>query len=337
MPEAGRLPTIAILATGGTIAGAQAAEQGVGYVAGAFRIGQLLAAVPRLADIAELRPEQIANVGSQDMRHEVWHTLALRIRALTQDAGIHGIVVTHGTDTLEETAYFLDLLMPPGKPLVVTGAMRPATALGADGPSNLYAAVALAGHQQAQGRGVLVLMNENIHEARGVQKISAAGLAAFASPDRGTAGVMQAGQPWFHRSAPPTAALADAPWRNAPLADHTLWPRVGIVYAHADMRGDVIDFMADRCQGLVLAGVGDGNATADAMRALGSAAARGVAVVRASRTGSGHVGRNVEVDDDRLGFIAAGSLNPQKARVLLTLALMSTSDHATLSRWFEAA
>ncbi|ANN74405.1 asparaginase [Bordetella bronchialis] len=333
MPDASRLPTIAVLATGGTIAGAQSPAQAVGYIAGAFDIGRLLAAVPALGGIAVLRPEQIANVGSQDMRHDVWHALATRIRALAADASIDGIVVTHGTDTLEETAYFLDLVTAPGKPLVLTGAMRPATALGADGPANLYAAVALAAHEQARGRGALVLMNEHIHDARGVQKIAATGLAAFDSPDRGTAGVMQAGRPRFHR---PAAARRVA-WPDAPLPDAAQWPRVGIVYAHADMQADVVEYMAQRYQGLVLAGVGDGNAGADAMRVLADAASRGVAVVRASRTGRGHVAPNVEVDDEGLGFIAAGDLNPQKARVLLMLALMSNTDRAALRRCFEAA
>jgi L-asparaginase len=336
MPDGNRLPAIAVLATGGTIAGAQSPEQGAGYVAGTFGIAQLLAAVPQLGAIAALHPEQIANVGSQDMRHEIWHALATRILALHHDSAIDGIVVTHGTDTLEETAYFLDRVIPAGKPLVLTGAMRPATALGAEGPANLYAAVALAGHELARGRGALVLMNEDIHEARGVQKMAASGLAAFASPNRGAAGFMQAGKPVFYRAAQPSASGA-APWRAAPLPDPAQWPRVGILYAHADMQADVVEFMAGRYHGLILAGVGDGNATAVAMQALAAAAARGVAVVRASRTGSGHVGRNIEVDDDGLGFIAAGELSPQKARVLLTLALMSTRDHASLREYFEAA
>ncbi|CAM3349911.1 L-asparaginase II [Bordetella sputigena] len=348
MPDRGRLPVIAVLATGGTIAGAQTPQQGVGYVAGAYDIATLLAAVPALAGIADLRAEQIANVGSQDMNHAVWHALAVRIAALGADPEVDGIVVTHGTDTLEETAYFLDLVIPPGKPLVLTGAMRPATALGADGPANLYAAVTLAGHEQARGRGALVVMNEDIHEARGVQKVAAAGLAAFASPDRGPAGVMQAGRPWFHRdlaaSPQEMTSLRDttppqehAPWRAADLPAPALWPRVGIVYAHADMQADLIDFMAERYQGLVLAGVGDGNANAPALQALAKAAARGVAVVRASRTRRGRVARNVEVNDDASGFIAAGDLNPEKARVLLTLALMSGMDRAALCRCFETA
>jgi L-asparaginase len=339
MPEANRpasrLPRIAVLATGGTIAGASTPEGGTSYAAGTFGIDLLLAAVPSLSAIATLHAEQIANVGSQDMRHDIWHALANRVAALCEDEDIDGVVITHGTDTIEETAYFLDLVIPAGKPLVLTGAMRPATALGADGPANLYAAVALAGHADARDRGALVLMNEHIHEAAGVQKIAAAGLAAFGSPDRGMAGVMEGDMPLFYRPPRPHGnAWVGRP--RMPLAGSAQWPRVGVIYAHADMQADLVDFLADRHQGLVLAGVGNGNATAPAMRALADAAARGVAVVRASRTGRGYVARGVEVDDDGLGFIAAGALSPQKARVLLMLGLMSTTDRATLQSWFDA-
>jgi L-asparaginase len=340
MPENDRprsgLPCVAVLGTGGTIAGAYTCDSTTDYVAGAFSIEFLLAAVPQLGSIATLRAEQLANVGSQDMRHDIWHALATRIAALRGDTDVDGIVVTHGTDTLEETAYFLDRVLPAGKPVILTGAMRPATALGADGPANLYAAVALAAHPLARDRGVLVLMNEDIHEAAGVQKIAAAGVAAFASPDRGPAGVMQDDRPWFYRVAG-SRSQAGWPMCGAPLPDPAQWPRVGVVHAHADMQADVIEFMATRYDGLVLAGVGNGNATAAAMHALAHAAAQGVAVVRASRTGRGQVARNVEVDDDGLGFIAGGGLNPQKARVLLMLALMSTNDRTALQACFDAA
>lgn len=339
MPEAertaSRLPRIAVLATGGTIAGTSTPGDGTSYAAGAFGIDQLLAAVPGLAAIATLQAEQIASVGSQDMRHDIWHALATRVAALCEDEQVDGIVITHGTDTIEETAYFLDLVIPPGKPLVLTGAMRPATALGADGPANLYAAVALAGHASARDRGALVLMNEHIHDALRVQKIAASGLAAFASPDRGIAGVMEGDMPLFYQPPRSHGGVWGARPRM-PLAEPAQWPRVGVLHAHADMQADVAEFMAARYQGVVLAGVGNGNASAAAMRALADAAARGVAVVRASRTGRGYVGRGVEVDDDELGFIAAAALSPQKARVLLMLALMSTNDRATLQSWFDA-
>ena len=188
MPEA-RLPAIAVLATGGTIAGAQADAASHAYRAGALDVGQLLAAVPGLGELARIQAEQVASVGSQNMTHAVWARLAQRIDTLCADPSIDGIVVTHGTDTLEETAYFLSLVIRHDKPLVLVGAMRPATAPGADGPANLYHAVALAGCAAAVGRGPLVVMNEDIHYAREIQKVACAGINAFASPNRGRAGV----------------------------------------------------------------------------------------------------------------------------------------------------
>ncbi|ARP88396.1 asparaginase [Bordetella genomosp. 9] len=334
MPEHRALPTVTVLGTGGTIAGAPVAGLRVGYVPGTIDIESLLDGVPGLASLANLRAEQVANIGSQDMRHDVWQGLATRVSALQQDTDIDGIVVTHGTDTLEETAWFLELAVPLRKPLVLTGAMRPATALGSEGPANLYAAVAVARDEAAQGRGALVLMNEHIHHARDVQKIAASGIAAFASPTRGPAGIVQAGGPLFYGTARPRAHY---PWQSAPLPPVEQWPRVGVVYAHADMQPDLIDFMASRYQGIVLAGVGDGNASQAAFQAIGRATGQGVAVVRASRTASGHVQRNTEVDDDALGTVAAGDLSPQKARILLTLALMSTRDAGALQRCFDAA
>ncbi|AZW28701.1 L-asparaginase, type II [Bordetella bronchiseptica GA96-01] len=332
MPEA-RLPRIAVLATGGTIAGAQTDAASGAYRAGSYGVGQLLAAVPQLAGLARIGAEQIANVGSQNMSHAVWRQLALRAAALCDDPATDGIVITHGTDTLEETAYFLSLVLPVDKPVVLLGAMRPATALSADGPVNLYNAVALACHPAARGRGPLVVMNEDIHLARHVQKMAASGIAAFASPNAGRAGVMQGGRPVFHARAERQAA--DALLRPEELPQQA-WPRVDIVHACVDLDGELIDFMAGRAQGIVLAGVGDGNATDAALQALQRASARGVAVVRASRTGSGRVGRNIEIDDDACGFIAAGDLSPQKARVLLALGLCQTRDTARLQALFDS-
>lgn len=197
MPEQA-LPVIAVLATGGTIAGAQADATSAGYKAGSFSVGDLLAAVPQLAGLAEIRAEQVANVGSQNMTHAVWRALAQRVEALCADPSVAGIVITHGTDTLEETAYFLSLVIRHDKPVVLVGAMRPATALGAEGPANLYNAVALARHPDARGRGPLVVMNEDVHYAREIQKIASAGINAFASPNRGRAGVMHGGTPCFY-------------------------------------------------------------------------------------------------------------------------------------------
>ncbi|WP_144637191.1 asparaginase [Bordetella genomosp. 13] len=328
MPDAA-LPVIALLATGGTIAGAQTGQPSGAYRAGSLPVEQLLAAVPGLDRLANLRAEQVASVGSQNIGLDTWTVLGTRVAALCADDAVDGIVITHGTDTLEETAYLLSLVLPWSKPVVLVGAMRPATALGADGPANLYNAVALAAHPQAAGRGPLVLMNDEIHEAEWVQKMCANGVDAFASPACGRAGAMHAGQPHFVRP----AAQAPASARYAlPQGE---WPRVDILYAYAGVDGALIDLAASRARGLVLAGVGDGNASDAALQALQRAAQQGVAVVRATRTGSGRVGRNVEVDDDAGGFIAAGALNPQKARVLLMLALAAGMEPAALQAIFS--
>ncbi|MFC4279086.1 asparaginase [Achromobacter aloeverae] len=324
-------PLIAVLATGGTIAGVQAAATASSYVAGSISVEQLMASVPQLAGLARLRTEQVANVGSQNMTHAVWQALAARVDMLDADDEVQGIVITHGTDTLEETAFFLGLTAPARKPLVLVGAMRPATALSPDGPANLYAAVALARHRLAKGRGPLVVMNGDIHAARDVQKVAASGINAFASPNGGRVGVMVGVDPLFHGPAQP------APERYPldTLGPAAQWPRVAIVHAHADLQADVVDALAALYDGLVLAGVGDGNATDAAIDALKRAAAQGVAVVRASRTGSGYVGRGAEIDDDQAGFVAAGDLSPQKARVLLMLALTRTRDPARLQAIFD--
>ena len=332
MPD-GRLPAIAVLATGGTIAGAQPDAGGHAYRAGALAVDQLLAAVPGLGQLARIQAEQVASVGSQNMTHAVWASLARRIDALGGDPSVDGIVVTHGTDTLEETAYFLSLVVRHDKPLVLVGAMRPATAPGADGPANLYHAVALAGNPAARGRGALVVMNEGIHYAREVQKIACAGVEAFASPNRGRAGVMRgAHAAFFSRNDTRHSGASEFSLRALDAAG---WPRVDVVHAGVGLGDDLVDFLADRAQGIVLAGVGDGNATDLALQALERAAAQGVAVVRASRTGSGRVARNVEVDDDAAGFVAAGELSPQKARILLMLGLSLTRDPARLQQYFD--
>ncbi|MGE8688946.1 MAG: asparaginase [Achromobacter sp.] len=327
------LPVIAVLATGGTIAGAQADATSAGYKAGSFSVGDLLAAVPQLAGIADIRAEQIANVGSQNMTHGVWRALATRVEALCQDASVAGIVITHGTDTLEETAYFLSLVIRHDKPIVLVGAMRPATALGAEGPANLYNAVALARHPEARGRGPLVVMNEDVHYAREIQKIASAGLCAFASPNRGRAGVMHGAAPVFY-SRNTTTHTTESEFSLA-LLEKAGWPRVDVVYAHANLQADLVDFLAGVADGIVLAGVGDGNATDLAIDGLLRAATAGVAVVRSSRTGSGFVARDVELDDARMGFVAARDLNPQKARILLMLALSITRDPMALQRIFD--
>lgn len=324
-------PCIRILATGGTIAGAQADATARGYQAAAFSIDALIAAVPQLSDLARLEVEQVAAIGSQNMDETVWLRLAARAEAAFADPGIAGLVVTHGTDTLEETAYFLNLVVRCGRPLVLVGAMRPATSISADGPMNLYNAVAVAAHPDAHARGVLVVANDEIHFAREVAKTNTTQVGTFRATHRGLAGVVNTGR--IHFYSPP--ARRHTHHSEFSVAEMSELPRVEIVYAHAGMRRTLIDAAAQGgARGIVIAGVGDGNLGDAALAAATEAARRGVAIVRSSRTGGGVVERNIEVDDDRRGFIVAEELNPQKARVLLMLALTRTSDPRALQELF---
>src|SRR5678816_4154786 len=332
-PAAWALPKIKVLATGGTIAGAQATQADAGYKSGTFSVDDLIKAVPQLKKVAELSGEQVANIGSQTMTHEVWLKLAARCNELLKQNDVDGIVITHGTDTLEETGYFLSLVVKSDKPVVLVGSMRPATAISADGPINLYNGVALAGNPEAKGRGPLVVINDTIQYARETQKMHSTRMDTFQSPNRGIAGMMNTGKAFFY---------SDNTVRHTTKSEFSLsgltvanLPRVEVIYSYANLGGELIDALVEQgVKGIVLAGVGDGNSTDAAIAALEKAAKAGVAVVRCSRTGSGVVDRNVEVNDDKLGFIAGMELSAQKARILLMLALTRTDDVKKLQEYF---
>jgi L-asparaginase len=326
-------PKVKVLATGGTIAGAQASSSEVGYKSGTFSVDDLIKAVPPLKDLAELSGEQVANIGSQTMNHDVWLKLAKRINEVLKDGSTDGIVITHGTDTLEETAYFLSLVVKSDKPVVLVGSMRPATAISADGPANLYNAVALAVSPEARGRGPMIVIDDEIHYAREAQKMNTTELDTFHSPNRGRAGVMNVGKlEWFSQNTTRHTTKSEFSVDGKTPAD---LPRVEIVYSYENLGPEMVDFLVQQgVKGIVLAGVGDGNTTDAAIAALAAASKKGIAVVRSSHTGSGVVARNVEVDDDKLGFIASMELSPQKARILLMLGLMKTSDPAKLQQFF---
>jgi L-asparaginase len=332
-PASWALPRIKVLATGGTIAGAQATQADAGYKSGTFSVDDLIKAVPQMTNIAVLSGEQVANIGSQTMNHEVWLKLAARVNEVLKGSDTDGVVITHGTDTMEETGYFLSLVVKSDKPVVLVGSMRPATAISADGPINLYNAVALAGNPEAKGRGPLVVLNDTIHYARESQKMHSTRMDTFASPNRGIAGMMNTGKAFFY-SANTTRHTTRSEFSVDGLTVANL-PRVEVVYSYANLGGDMIDALAEKgVKGIVLAGVGDGNSTDAAIAALEKAAKQGVAVVRCSRTGSGVVDRNVEVNDDKLGFIAGMELNAQKARILLMLGLTKTADVKKLQQFF---
>src|SRR5512138_390450 len=195
------LPTVVVLATGGTIAGAAGSDVQAAYKSGQVGVEQLLAAVPQAKKLANLKGEQISNIGSQDMNDEVWLKLAKRINELVAQRDVAGIVITHGTDTIEETAYFLNLVVKSKKPVVMTAAMRPSTALSADGPLNFYNAVAVAADKDAAGRGVLVVINDWIHGASSLTKTSTTAVQTFLSPVRGLVGTVAYGETEFYRGA----------------------------------------------------------------------------------------------------------------------------------------
>jgi L-asparaginase len=312
-------PNVVILATGGTIAGAAASGTQSGYTSGAVTIDAMVAAVPGITDLANIKGEQISNVGSQDMSFDILLKVAKRINELGKDANVTGVVITHGTDTMEESAFFLNLTVKTNKPVVMVGSMRPSTAVSADGPLNLYNAVGVAVDPMAKGRGVLVVMNDWIQAAHSLTKTSTTAVQTFMSPLRGVVG---------------TAAYGKNDWYNSPEWKHTTksefdiskttaMPRVDIVFADLDMSADLIDAsVAAGAKGIVIAGVGNGNMTKGALEACGRAVKKGVVVVRSSRVPTGSVGRNVETNDDELGTIASDELNPQKSRILLSLALL---------------
>jgi L-asparaginase len=324
-------PNVVILATGGTIAGAAASGTQAGYTSGAVNIDTMIAGVPGIMNLANIKGEQISNVGSQDMTFDILLKLAKRINALAQSPEVDGIVVTHGTDTMEESAYFLNLTAKTDKPIVMVGSMRPSTAVSADGPLNLYNAVGVAADPKAKGRGVLVVMNDSIHGAHSLTKTSTTAVQTFMSPDRGLVGVANYGKNDFYTS-PQWKHTSESEFD---ITNVTELPRVDIIFTSLDSSPDLIDAaVANGAKGIVIAGVGNGNMNKASLTAAGNAVKKGVTVVRSSRVATGAVGRDVEIKDDEYGFIASDELNPQKARILLSLALLKRQTPQQIQQLF---
>src|SRR4249920_3711983 len=332
--EAGKLANVTILATGGTIAGTGATSTTtVGYTAATVGVQRLIEAVPELKKVANVKGEQVFQIASENMNNEYWLKLAKRVNELLAQDDVDGIVITHGTDTIEETAYFLNLVVKSRKPVVIVGAMRPSTAISADGPVNLYNATILAASEAAVGKGVLVVLNDQINGAREVTKTNTANADTFRSWELGFLGYMQNNQPYFYRQST-RKHTADTEFDVSNLDK---LPAVDIVYGYANMNRVAVDaFVAAGDQGLVHAGVGDGSLARPAVEpALIEARKKGVIIVRSSRVGNGIVARNGEADDDKQDFVVSDTLNPQKARILLMLALTRTSDTKEIQRMFS--
>lgn len=321
---------IAILGTGGTIAGfIDSTIATTGYTAGAIDIDVLIKAVPQIRDLADISWEQIANIDSSNMCDEIWLRLAKKIAKLFAE-GIDGVVITHGTDTMEETAYFLNLTIKSDKPVVLVGAMRPSTAISADGPKNLYNAVALVANKEAKNKGVMVAINDKILSARGIVKTHSLNVDAFSSPDFGDLGYIVDGKVFFYNN------VTKAHTKNAPfdVSKLTSLPKVDILYSYSnDGSGVAAKALFEHgTKGIVVAGSGAGSIHKNQKDVLKELLKKGLKVVVSSRVVAGCVA--VSDSDEKLGFISAEDLNPQKARVLLILALTKTSDPKKIQEYF---
>lgn len=325
-----RFPRLVVLGTGGTIAGSAASATGGSYCAGELSLDHMLGDVAGLKLNAELLAKPIAQIGSQDMGWDVWDALHKEIVAAQGDPDIDGILITHGTDTAEETAYMLDLTLAAAKPLVLVGAMRPAGAVGSDGMRNFANAVRVASDAQASGRGPLLVMGDTVFAAKDVRKAATSNIDAFKGYPRGPiARVTPSSLDWFG-GATRIGEPARFEWPSE-------LPRVAILTAGAGMDESYVEaLLGTGCKGIVLAGMGQGNAPKPVLDALGEAVKGGVPVVRSSRVDEGLVDRNVEVDDEAHGFVAARALGPAKARVLLMVLIANgVSDTSDIQAAFD--
>lgn len=341
------LPKVYILATGGTIAGSGSSATKSNYSAGQVAIETLLDAVPAIKDVANVEGEQVVNIGSQDMSDDVWLVLARRVNELLARADVNGIVITHGTDTMEETAFFLSLVVNSSKPVVLVGAMRPSTAISADGPANLYNAVVTAASPASMGRGVLVCMNGKVYGAADVTKTNTTSVETFQSPNSGALGYIHNGEVfYYHAPANYNGKCVDyvheGTLHSEPRTPHfdidglKALPKVGIAYGYSNVEGDVVDMMIEKgYKGIVYAGVGNGNIHKNVFPELERARRDGIVVVRSSRVPTGATTLDAEVDDNKYQFVASWGLNPQKARILLMLALTQTDDWRIIQKYFN--
>jgi L-asparaginase len=326
-------PNIKILATGGTIAGsAKSNTATTGYTSGAISVDNLIKAVPEIQNLATISGEQLTNESSTDLNDELLLQFGKHVNELLASNDVDGIVITHGTSTLEETAYFLNLVVKSDKPVVLVGSMRPATAISADGPFNLYNAVLLASSKEAKGRGVLISLNDRIGSAREVTKTNTAMLDTFKSVEHGYLGVIVGGKPYFYNESTRKRTTNS----EFDIAKVAKLPRVDILYGYqnSDKYGYLYEAAVNAgVKGIVIAAPGNGSLSKATQKSATDTQKKGVAIVRSSRVGSGVVNRLAS--DDANKFIAADSLNPQKARILLMLALTQTNDLQKIQKYFD--
>ncbi|PHV11109.1 asparaginase [Chitinimonas sp. BJB300] len=324
-------PNVVILATGGTIAGAGATTaNSASYQAAKVPVDKLIMSVPELANVANVRGEQVFQIASESFTNERLLELGKRVSALSKQTDVDGIVITHGTDTLEETAYFLNLTVHTNKPIVVVGSMRPGTAMSADGMLNLYDAVVVAGSPDARAKGVLVTMNDQIDSGRDITKAINIKTNAFSS-QWGSLGMIVEGKNY---------------WFRAPVKRHTIQSEfdidkidqlapVEIVYAYGNVPASLYEgAAANGAKAIIHAGTGNGSVADRVVPTLQKLRAKGVQIIRSARVPAGFVLRNAEQPDDKYDWVVAHDLNPQKARILAAVALSQITSSTEIQRVF---
>lgn len=324
------MKTIAIVATGGTIAGTGQTGKAVSYHAGEIDVKDIIRSIPMLQEIAHIREYQLMNIDSNEMSPQRWLVLSNYINQILQDDEIDGVVVTHGTDTLDETAYFLNLTLHTNKPVVMTGAMRPATATSADGPYNLYQAVCLAAHDDAVGQGVMCLFSSTIYSGRDIQKVNNFKIDAFEQKSFGCLGYMQDHEVYFFSKTFKIHTI------NSLFSKQTLYdlPAVGIAYFYAGASCEILYALAQNHHGIILTGSGSGNYSQEWLQTIEDLTKQDIVFVRCSRVAQGIVFDD-DIFDPHHCCIPGNTLTPQKARVLLMLALEYTHDHQKLREIFN--
>ncbi|MBM6841552.1 asparaginase [[Clostridium] spiroforme] len=323
------MKTIAIIATGGTIAGTGQKGKTAVYHAGEIDIDSIIETIPEINEVAVLKTFQLMNIDSNEMTKEHWIRLKKDIEEILLDVTIDGAVVTHGTDTLDETAYFLTLTLNVRKPVVITGAMRPATATSADGPFNLYQAICLAIDDESYDQGVLALFSNTIYSGRDIQKVNNFKIDAFDQKSLGCLGYMQDNQVYYYTKT--SKRHTSYSIFNGKIES---LPDVAIVYFYSGASSDILYYLARQNSGIVIAGSGSGNYSKDWLQAIEELSKQGIVFVRSSRISQGIVYDN-DVFDPHGMCVPANTLSPQKARVLLMLSLLKTTDVNTIRKYFQ--
>ncbi|MCR5107819.1 MAG: asparaginase [Lachnospiraceae bacterium] len=317
---------VVILATGGTIAASGDEGKTTGYDPGVISAEELISSVPELKDVADIDAVQICNLNSDDMTDEIWIELANKINEMAKDPDITGFVITHGTDTMEETAYFLNLTVKTDKPVVLTGSMRPPTSLSADGPMNLYEAASVAASDEAYGKGVLIVLSDHIYSARSVTKTSTYSVDAISSGEMGSMGIVRDGRVFIYEEPVKLHTVST----EFDVSDIKELPKVSILYFCVDSDPGLLSYAADNSDGLVIAGAGAGEFSEEYKEIIGSLS---IPVVISSRIDDGII-----IPDNLLceNTVAADNLSPQKAAILLRLSLLNTTDNEKLQKIFTS-